>query len=105
MTETPVNLDLLVHPGRLEYQAHLANGVPWGQQASRVDKEKRDPRESMEQRDLWVRQDQLEHRDPLGKQVLKDCVVSPGPWENKDFRVLPVKTALPDPWDPPVSRA
>lgn len=105
MMESPVSLVPLVHLGKLEYQAHLVNGDPWGQQDIRADKEKKDPRENLEPRDLWVKPDPSDPRDPLAKPVLKDCVVSPGLLGNKDCLVLPVKTALQDPWDLPVSRA
>lgn len=92
-TETAVSPAPLVLLARLEYQDHLANGDPWGKPARRADKERKDPREKPGLRDLSVKQDLLDPKDPLERPVQKGCAVFLGLSVNKDFLVLLAKMA------------
>lgn len=61
------NLVLLVRPERLEYRDLLANGATLANLDLRADKERREPRERLEQRGLWGKPDQWDLRDLLEK--------------------------------------
>ncbi|KAG7229043.1 hypothetical protein INR49_013162 [Caranx melampygus] len=100
MTERPVNLALRVHLVKLEYQDLLAKGDLLDERVKRADKEKRDPRERLEQRDLLGKPDPWDLRAPLESLVLRVCVESLALLVSKVSLVPLVKTALLDLWDP-----
>lgn len=100
MMERPDSLALQVHLVRLEYQDLLAKGVLLDEQVKRADKERRDPREKLEQRGLLGKLDLWDLRGLPERLVLRDCVESPALLGNKDSLVLLARTALLDLLDP-----
>lgn len=96
MTEKPDNQALLDHLVRLEYQDLLAKGDLSDEQVRKANKERRDPREKLVQRELLGKLDLWDLRDPLESLVLRACVESPALLVSKVFLVLQVKTGLLD---------
>lgn len=100
MMEKRVNLALQVHLVRLEYLDLLAKGVLLVKQVRRADKEKRDPREKLEQRGLLGKLDLWDHRGPLESLALRVCVEFLALLVSKDSLVRLEKMDLLDLLDP-----
>lgn len=92
MMEKLVSLDQQVHLGRLEYQGLQANGDQLDKLVKKGDKEKKDPRESLELKGPLAKLGPLDLRDPLERLAQTVCEESLAQLVNKDFLVLPDKT-------------